>query len=172
MLGACYLLQDFLNTCKHDSTDFVEISMRGLLPVIDAKRKDSLHEFMSSWKPTTFFAYKSCLSTYTPKAHIDRHLKRSALDVSRTGNVSTVKRIKGSDIPLFQWLNQCRVEKNVTSRSIQSIQIKGINHMNVEYWREVKESCSRKIFCRCISFFFSHIEKEIEKEELFYHAKD
>ena len=172
MLGGCYLFQDFLNTCKQDNTDFVEITMRGLLPVIDAKRKDSLHEIMSSWKPATFFTYKNCLSIHTSKAHIDRHLKRSAVYASRSGNASTVKRIRRSDIPPFQWLNQCRAEKNVTSRLIQSIHIDGISHMNAEYWREVKESYSRKLFCRCINSFFSHIEKEIEKEELLYHAKD
>ena len=172
MLGGCSLFQDFLNTCKHDNTDFVKISMRGLLPVIEATRKDSLHEFMSSWKPTTFSVYKNCLSTYTSKAQTYRHLKRSAVDASRSGNASTVKRIIRSDIPPFQWLNQCRAEKNVTSRLIQSIHIDGISHMNAEYWREVKESYSRKLFCRCISSFFSHIEKEIEKEELLYHAKD
>ena len=165
MLGRCYLFQDFLNTCKHDNTDFVEITMRGLLPVIDAKRKDSLHEIMSSWKPATFFTYKNCLSIQTSKAHINRHLKRSAVYASRSGNASTVKRIRRSDIPPFQWLNQCRAEKTVTSRLIESIQIDGINHVNAEHWREVKESYSRKLFCRCISFSFSHIEKETEKED-------
>ena len=160
-----YLFQDFLNTCKNDNTDFVEILMTGLLPVIDAKRKYSLHQFMYSWKLTTH-------TSNTSKAHIDRHLKRSAVDVSRSGNSSTVKRIRRSDIPPFQWLSQCRAEKNVTLRLIQSIQVDGINHMNGEYQREVKERYWRNFFCRCISFFFSHIEKEIEKDELLYDAKN
>ena len=50
MPGGCYLFQNFLNNCKQDNTDFAEISMRGLLLVIDAshERKDSLHESVSS----------------------------------------------------------------------------------------------------------------------------
>ena len=50
MLGGCNLFQDSSIPWKHDNTDFLEISMRPLLPVIDAihEEKVSLHESISS----------------------------------------------------------------------------------------------------------------------------
>ena len=90
--GGCYLFQDFLNTLQNDNTDFAEIPMRRLLPVIDASHEKNVyfHESISSWKSTTFFAYKNCLLIYIFKVHIERHFKRSAIDDSRSGNASTI----------------------------------------------------------------------------------
>ena len=109
--------------------------MTGLLPVIDAKTRLLPLIYVLLKTNNTFCIQELFIDIYFQGSH-RQTFEEITVDANRSGNASAVKRGRKSDIPPFQWLNQYRAEKNVTSILIQSIQIDGINHISAEYWRK------------------------------------
>lgn len=100
---AC-IFTDYLSTCKGDNDrDLIQISEQRLLSVKDActSRGDAnLNVILESSE--LFTAHRNCLSTYTSKSHIDRHLKRKETN----DNPTQPKRRKISRKPFF-WKEEC-----------------------------------------------------------------
>ena len=52
-------------------------------------------------------AHKNCLSAYTSKNHIDRHLKRELSSQSCSRDLLSPKQQRRSGVPKFKWLQHC-----------------------------------------------------------------
>ena len=138
--------------------------------------QELMHRSISFWKPTTFFTYENCLSTYTSRVHKGRHLKRSAVDASRSESTSTVKRIRRSIIFSLQRLKQCY---SCRKKCYIKIDPKYPNRCHESYECRVLDRGKEKLFSEVILyvygflfFFFlilprSQTDHEIEKRRCF-----
>ena len=101
-------------------------------------RNDSLYSNLQAWSSE----HKSCLSTYTSKAHIDRHLKRKLGSESFSRDLLSLKRKWPSEVPKFKRLLLCLFcgEEYNLHLQIQSILISGDNQASVGHLIEEKES--------------------------------
>ena len=118
---------------------------------------------MSGLEQSSFVAYKNCLSTYTLKSHIDRHLRRDRSNQSTSTKLLSSERPRQLEVPMFKWLEQWFffVEQNVILISIQSILINGESHTSAGHLTEEEEGCrSKKYFFRlvCLDLEFMNAE--------------
>lgn len=96
---AC-IFKNYLNTCKDDDANAIEISQQRLLSIKIAS--EARGDNMESLKVGSI-AHRNCLSTYTSPCHIERHLKRKKPECSGR---TRPKRKKVSRKPFF-WKKQC-----------------------------------------------------------------
>ena len=116
--------------------------------------QELMHQSISFWKPTTFFTYENCLSTYTSRVHKGRHLKRSAVDASRSESTSTVKRIRRSIIFSLQWFKQCY---SCRKKCYIKIDPKYPNRCHESYECRVLDRGKEKLFSEVILYVYGFL---------------
>ena len=102
------IFKGYLSNC-HRGAEVQSISQKRLCSIREARklRKDSLCSNLPSLNQDNLMAQKNCLSTYTSKTHIVRHLKRELSSQSCSRDLLSLKRQRRSEVPKFKWLQHC-----------------------------------------------------------------
>ena len=77
------------------------------IPKSSKLKQYSLCSNLQSLNQDNLVTHKICLSTYTSKTRIDKHLKRKLSSQSCSRDLLSPKRQRRSEVPKIKWLKHC-----------------------------------------------------------------